>query len=91
MAPEVRVPVLRKPSGEEAVVSRQSPVAPGPELPEASFLTPLRGRSGISGVLFPFPFPFPGCDLAGGDPKQDLLWEWAASEEPHQPSSPAYV
>ena len=39
---------------------------------------PLRGRSGVSSVLF----SFPGCDQRGGGPKQDLLWEWAASEEP---------
>lgn len=42
---------------------------------------PLSGRSGISSVLFPFPFP--GCGQEEGDPKQDSLWEWTASEEPH--------
>lgn len=65
-------------------MSPQPPAAPGPELYESSFLTPLRGTSGISSVLFPFPFP--GCDQVGGDPKQDLLWEWAESKEPRQPS-----
>lgn len=38
---------------------------------------PLRGRSGISSVLV----PLPGRDPVGGGPKQDLLWEWAASQE----------
>lgn len=27
----------------------------------------------------------------GGDSKQDLVWEWAASKEPHQQPSPAFM
>lgn len=93
VAPEVRVPVLRKPSGEEAHGVPSVPAALFGELgpvglPEGSFLMP-QGCSGVPSILFPLPFP--GCNQVGGDSKQDLVWEWAASKEPHQQPSPAFT
>lgn len=86
MAPEVRVPVLREPRGEEGRLVPQSPAALFPVgLPGGPFLVP-RGGSGIPSVLF----PFSGLDHVGGDPMQDLRWEWAASEDPSASCSSFY-
>lgn len=82
VAPEVRVPVLREPRGEEGRLVPQSPAALFPVgLPGGPFLVP-RGGSGIPSVLF----PFSGLDHMGGDPMQDLRWEWAALRTPQPPA-----
>lgn len=79
VAPEVRVPVLRKPCGEEGRLVPQSPAALFPVgLPRGSFLMP-RGV----GQAFPVSSSLSsGLDQVGGDPMQELRWERAASDDP---------
>lgn len=66
MAPEVRVPGLRKPNGEQAqsVSSVPSSLRSRARRPAGSFLMP-QGRVRHFSVLFPFLFP--GCNRVGGD------------------------
>lgn len=90
MAPEVRVPGLRKPSGEEAIVCCPSAQQ---SLAQNNHAQPPSSRSYGAGQAFPeSSSPSPYLAVTSWEvPEHDLLWEWAASEEAHQPSSPARV
>lgn len=87
VAPEVRVPVLRKPSGEQGHHV--------PQAPAALFPVGLPGEAPSScpgvGQVFPVSSSLSLVWTTwGGDPMQDLLWERAASKDPSASCSSLY-